>query len=277
MTTETHSPAQIQSPTGREAPPADTARGREGIPMSRLVAVEMQKMFDTRSGFWLVTGGGIVALIATIATIAFAPTYALDYEQFASAIGAPLSIVLPMLGVLGVTSEWSQRTGLSTFTMVPRRGRVIAAKAGAIMLIGIASIALALVIGALGNLLGSGIRGVPTVWNLSPSRIALIFIADAIGMLMGFMLGVLIRNSPGAIVGYFVYALVLPATFAALAAYQHWFSQAQGWVNFRFSSTKLYDGHLTATDWAHLGVSGLIWLVLPLAIGIRMVMRSEVK
>ena len=33
-----------------------------------------------------------------------------------------------MLGILAVTSEWGQRTGLTTFALVPERGRVVAAK-----------------------------------------------------------------------------------------------------------------------------------------------------
>ena len=37
-------------------------------------------------------------------------------------------ILLPVIGILAVTSEWSQRTALTTFTLVPRRARVIAAK-----------------------------------------------------------------------------------------------------------------------------------------------------
>lgn len=256
---------------------AATPAQRERIPSGRLVGVELQKMFDTRSGFWLIAGSGIAALVATIATISFAPHDSLGYGSFASAIGVPLSIVLPILAILSVTSEWSQRTGLSTFTMVPHRGRVIAAKLAATLLVGVASIALALGIGALGNLVGSTIVGVPVRWDIAASQVLLIFLADALGMLMGFMLGVLIRNSPGAIVGYFVYGLVLPAIFGALAAFQDWFANAQGWVDFQYSSTRLYDSGMTATDWAHLGVSGLIWLVIPLAIGLRLTLRSEVK
>ena len=38
-------------------------------------------------------------------------------------------IILPLIAILAVTSEWSQRTGLTTFTLVPHRGRIIAAKA----------------------------------------------------------------------------------------------------------------------------------------------------
>ena len=53
-----------------------TARGprrRTGIPLSRLIAVELRKMFDTRSGFWLMASIVITAVLATGAVILFAP------------------------------------------------------------------------------------------------------------------------------------------------------------------------------------------------------------
>jgi hypothetical protein len=34
---------------------------------------------------------------------------------------------------------------------------------------------------------------------------------------------------------------------------------------------------MTGADWAHFVVSGLLWLVLPLAIGLGRVLRAEVK
>ncbi|MBO9520088.1 MAG: ABC transporter permease [Nocardioidaceae bacterium] len=250
-------------------------RSTETIPTSRLIGVELQKMFNTRSGFWLLTGGALLSVVATIITVFADPD--LSYGSFAAAIGAPLSIVLPMAGILAVTSEWSQRTGLTTFTLVPHRGQVIGAKLAATLLVGVTSIAIAFSVGALGNVAGSALMGQDTVWDISVGNALTIFFADGLGMLMGFMLGVLIRNSPGAIVGYFVYALVLPAAFGALAAFQDWFERIQGWVDFQFASGQLYDGGLTATEWAHLAVSGLVWLVIPLAVGLRLVVRSEVK
>ena len=96
-------------------------------------------------------------------------------------------------------------------------------------------------------------------------------------MTIGFMLGVVIRNSPGAIVGYFVYSLLLPTVFAMLAAFQDWFRDLQPWVDFNFSQTRLYDETLTGQHWAQLGVSGLIWLVIPLTVGLVLLRRSEVK
>ena len=49
------------------------------------------------------------------------------------------------------------------------------------------------------------------------------------------------------------------------------------WLDFNWAQGELYDGHLTSTEWAQLGTSGLIWLVVPLIVGLVMVMRSEVK
>jgi len=45
-----------------------------------------------------------------------------------------------MIAILAVTSEWSQRSGLTTFTLVPSRGRVIGAKAIATIIVGIVSV-----------------------------------------------------------------------------------------------------------------------------------------
>jgi len=247
------------------------------IPMSRIVGIETTKMFDTRSGFWLMTSVGILAVLATGATLLFAPRAELTYDSFAAAIGVPMSVILPMIAVLAVTSEWTQRTGLTTFTLVPHRGRVITAKLISTLLVGVASMATAFAVGALGNLAGSAIAGVATVWDISMGHALLIVVANGLGMLMGFTLGVLIRNSPGAIVGYFVYALVLPAALGTLAAFQDWFRDLQGWVDFQFSSTRLYDGGLAGSDWAHLATSGLLWLVAPLTIGLWVLLRSEVK
>ena len=43
------------------------------------------------------------------------------------------------------------------------------------------------------------------------------------------------------------------------------------------AQSALFDGDLSAEQWANLGVAGTIWLVLPLAVGLWLLMRSEVK
>ena len=85
-------------------------------------------MFDTRSGFWLMASILITSVLATAAIIVFAPDDQQTYDNFAAAVGIPMTIILPIIGILAVTSEWSQRSGLTTFTLVPHRGRVLWAK-----------------------------------------------------------------------------------------------------------------------------------------------------
>jgi ABC-2 type transport system permease protein len=91
------------------------------------------------------------------------------------------------------------------------------------------------------------------------------------------MLGVLFRNSSAAIVAYFVYSFMLSAGFGLLADSQGWFRTAQPWVDFNYAQAALFNGSVSGVQWANIGVTALIWLVLPLGVGLRMLMRSEVK
>lgn len=256
---------------------ARESRAISSISLSRLMRVELRKMFDTRAGFWLLASVGILTVLSTGAVIAWAPDEAINLGTFSSAMGLPLAVLLPMIAILSVTSEYSQRTGLTTYTLVPWRGRVILAKLLVSVTIGVASMLVALGVGVLGNLLGAAIVGIDPVWDLSTSQFANIVLGQVLGMLIGFTLGVLIRNSPAAIVGYFVYSLVLPGALGTLAAFQEWFRDLQPWVDVNFAITRLFDQEMTAEYWAQLGVTTLVWLWIPLAIGLRAVLRAEVK
>ena len=259
------------------AAPGRTRTASARIPLTRLVGVELRKMFDTRSGFWLMASIVIASVLATAAIIVFAPDDQQTYDNFAAAIGAPMTIILPMIGILAVTSEWSQRSGLTTFTLVPHRGRVLLSKFLAAVGVGIVAMFIALVIGALGTLVGSLITGLDPVWNATVGEFALIVLGSVLGMLFGFMLGVLIRNSAGAIVAYFVYTLVLPPLLGLLAMNQKWFADLQPWVDYNNAQTVLFNGSVTTEQWQQLAVSGTIWFLVPLAIGLFIVRRSEVK
>ncbi|HET7822985.1 MAG TPA: ABC transporter permease [Ornithinibacter sp.] len=259
------------------AAPGRTRTASARIPLTRLVGVELRKMFDTRSGFWLMASILITSVLATAAIIVFAPDDQQTYDNFAAAVGIPMTIILPIIGLLAVTSEWSQRSGLTTFTLVPHRGRVLWAKFIAAVGVGVVAMFVALVVGALGTLVGSLVTGLDPVWNVSVTEFALIVLGSVLGMLFGFMLGVLIRNSAGAIVAYFVYSLVLPPLVQLLAANAKWFADVQPWVDYADARNVLFNGSVTSEQWQHLAVSGTIWFLLPLAVGLFIVRRSEVK
>ena len=262
----------------RSRTPAPSGATYEPIPMRTIMGVELRKMFDTRSGFWLMASIVILAVIATGAVILFAPADEQTYDSFAGAIGIPMTIVLPIIAALSITSEWSQRTGLTTFTMVPSRSRVVLAKLLDTVLVGIASILVALAVGALGNVVGSQLAGVPTTWDMTVTDVLYILAGNGLGLLMGFTLGVLFRNSAAAIVGYFVYAMVLPTLSALLAGAQDWYADAQPLGGLPVEPDRPVRRRVHGpTDWAQLAVTGTVWLLLPLAFGLWRVLRSEVK
>ena len=247
------------------------------VPLSRVINVELRKMFDTRSGFWLMASIVITALLTTIGTIAFAPDADLTYYTFAKAIGFPMTVVLPIIAILSITGEWSQRSGLTTFTLVPHRNRVIAAKAVSSVAVAIASMLFAFVIGAIGNLVGTAIAGTDTVWDVSLAEGVNIVLGSLLCLLTGTMLGMLIRSSAAALVAYFVYSLLLPTVSGILASSQEWFRDLQPWVDLNYAQAALFEGTLTGEQWANVAVTASTWLVLPAILGLRLVMKSEVK
>ena len=268
--------ATVISPDTIEAAPA--RRIVRPIPTTRLVTIELRKMFDTRSGFWLLVSIGVLSVVATGAVLLFAPDSEIAYENFAAAIGFPMSVILPMIAILGVTSEWSQRSGLTTFTLVPSRGRIIWAKAFATFVVGVVSMAVAFAVGAVGNLLGSTVMGLDAVWDVSLAAAAQIVLGNLVGMAIGFTLGVVLRNSAAAIVGYFVVSLVLPGILALLAQVRSWFADLQPWIDWNYTQVALFENDTdTAREWAMLASTTGIWIALPLVIGLLFLRRSEVK
>ena len=270
--------------TATIVPPATTTkaapvrRAARPIPTTRLVKVELRKMFNTRSGFWMLVSIGVLSVIATGAVIIFAPDSAVTYETLATATGLPMSVILPMIAILAVTSEWSQRSGLTTFTLVPSRGRVIGAKAIATLLVGLGSVAVAFAVGALGNVAGSALAGVETVWDISLSTAAQMVLGNLVGMAIGFTLGVVLRNSAAAIVGYFVVSLVMPGILVLLAQVRSWFEDLQAWIDWNETQVALFEGATnTGEEWAMLGSTTMIWIVIPLVVGLLSLRRSEVK
>jgi ABC-2 type transport system permease protein len=271
MTTTTVPPAT----TTEAAPVRRTARP---IPTTRLVKAELRKMFNTRSGFWMLLSICVLTVIAAGSVLIFAPDSDVTYESFTRASGFPMSVILPMIAILAVTSEWSQRSGLTTFTLVPSRGRVIGAKAIATLLVGLGSVALAFAVGALSNVAGSALAGVDTVWDISLTMAPQMVLFNLIGMTIGFTLGVVLRNSAAAIVGYFVVSLVMPGILVLLAQLRPWFADLQPWIDWNETQVALLEGAMdTGKEWAMLGSTTMIWIVIPLAVGLLSLRRSEVK
>ena len=64
--------------------------------------------------------------------------------------------------------------------------------------------------------------------------------------------------------------------FATLE-YVDWFKDLRPWIDFANAQNPIIEADVTGKEWAQLAVSGFIWLVLPLVIGVWRVLRAEVK
>jgi ABC-2 type transport system permease protein len=96
-------------------------------------------------------------------------------------------------------------------------------------------------------------------------------------MLGGFALACLLLNTPAAIVVFFAYKWVLPVLFFWGSSLMNWFDRLSPWLNFQAAQGPLYEMPLSGKEWGQLLVSGFVWLVVPLAIGLWRIRRAEVK
>lgn len=249
------------------------------VPMTRLTRVEVRKAVDTRAGRWLMIAIlGLVLVVEVIyAFVADEGTKGL--QDFLGIAGGALGYFLPILIIMLVTSEASQRNGLVTFTLEPRRSRVVVAKFLAGLALGLGVMMLAVVLAVAGTLLGAATGGTPE-WSIDGKLVFNGFLlANLIGIFIGFAISMLLMNTPGAIVAYFAYSLILPIAVGMLGALSDWFNDLAPWIELNTAQSPLFSGDYTPTgeEWAQLVTSGFIWLVVPLALGVWRLMRIEFK
>lgn len=249
--------------------------GTAPIPFARLVAVELRKLVDTRAGRWLLIIMGALILLGSVILAWALRNQSVGFFDFTSVTGGVTGLLLPVLAILSVTTEWSQRTNMVTFTLEPRRARVVGAKLVASVVTAVASIVVALVIGALASALAS-LLGAQVDWDPNVTGLLGFTIVQVIGLLVGFAIGALLLNTPAAIVVFVAYSFVVPTVLLAAAALLDWFRDIEPWLNFTTAQAPLFEG-FDGVEWGHLAVSGLIWFVLPLGLGILRILRAEIK
>jgi ABC-2 type transport system permease protein len=248
------------------------------VPFSRLVQVELRKMFDTRAGRWLLISIAASTTLVLIIQlwVVLAQDLTVTFNDFAGGANIPMNILLPVLGVMSVTSEWSQRTAMVTFTLEPSRSRFLAAKFVSTLIVALAAVVLGLILTIVANGLYAGLADNAVTWELGPFRIFCYFLLYLFGMATGFAFGGLFLNTAAAIVIYFVYSFILPGLFE-LGTLMDWFKDIRPWIDFAAAQNPIIDADVSGEEWAQLATSGLVWLVLPLMIGTWRVLRAEVK
>jgi ABC-2 type transport system permease protein len=242
------------------------------IGLLRLTSVEVRKLADTRAGVWLLIVIALAAAGTTAVSLGFGDGDDLTFQGLFAFALVPSGLLLPVLGILSMTGEWSQRTAVTTFTLVPARGRVIAAKLAAGGLIAVAVTLATAVIAALAALIAQA-TGSDGSWHLSAAVAGEAVLMEVLAVLMGLGFGALLLNSSLAIVAYFV----VPTVWSILAASIKSLHAVASWLDFQQASGPLVAPGMTGGEWARLGVATALWVVLPLVVGTLRVMRREVS
>ena len=265
----------------------DTAR--PAVPFSRLFKVELRKMFDTRSGFWLMISTGILialTFLICLLVVGLDEGTEIKASDFSQIMSIPLSLLLPVFAIVTITAEWGQRSHLSLFTLEPRRSRIILAKLASVLVLAVATIVLAIILGAIGNVLGASIGGYDATWNLGVSDVLWAVGLQLAFFLMAFTLSMVLLSSAGAIVVFYIFALLLPImVYPPLYFNFGWAQDFIPWIDFNYAASPLstgtdFDGNVVdvaAIDYIRFIFALVLWVVVPGVAGLRRVLRTEVK
>lgn len=178
---------------------------------------EWLKLWTTRTT-WVMLGIGLLGealfagLYTGLASVAEIEGPAADpegLETIASGVGLLLVLML-VLGVLTITTEFRHGTSSSTFLASPRRYPALLAKLGAALLIGLlAGLAYVVVNGGLAApLLADRGGDLPATGDLA-SVYAGVVVSYAILAAFGFGVGAIVRNQVGAIIAAIAFFFVL--------------------------------------------------------------------
>lgn len=244
-----------------------------GVPFGRVLHVELRKMVDTRAGLWMLIVMGAISVVVVTAVLIWGDDSDFTLESFLQLNALVLVLLLPIVGIMAATSEWSQRTGLVTFTLEPRRGRVVVAKVLAAVLLGLGLIAVAFLASAAAQLVAVAVHGVDGGWSLSWGVGLGLVLALTIFVLQGVAFGFAVLNTAVAIVA----SLVLPTVWSIASGLISWLEKAGAWLDLNRVTDPLTTGAMHGEDWAHLATSAAVWIGVPMAVGVWRVLTREVK
>ncbi|WP_322921507.1 hypothetical protein [Nocardioides renjunii] len=242
--------------------------GRPGVPFGRTLHAELRKMVDTRAGLWMVVVMAAVAAIVLVAFVIWGPAEDASFNGLLELATLPLAMLLPVLGIMAATAEWTQRTGLVTFTLEPHRGRVVLAKALAALLLAVVVLAVAVAASALANVVGGNGE-----WDLTAAAGGGLVLALLLYVVQGVAFGLLFLNTPVAIVS----VLVLPTVWAIATQVVSALEEVGAWLDMDRVTRPLFAGEMGSQDWAQLSTATAVWVLLPLAVGTYRVLHREVK
>jgi ABC-2 type transport system permease protein len=239
--------------------------------LRRLVQVELRKTTDTRSGRWLLAALIVVSVGGVVLLLAFGKSDNQSFADFLFTAQLPMGLLLPVLGILTMTSEWSQRTALTTFALVPDRRRVLKAKLLGLIALALTLVAASVATAAVATVIAGASGG--GQWGDVALAIGRVALFEGLAVFIGAAFGLVLLNAPGALVAFFL----LPSVLTALVSLIKPLRQPVTWLDLVTNITHLLGDELTAGVWGRIVVSVVVWGVIPLAVGTLRVQRRDIS
>jgi len=243
----------------------------------RIVRAEMRKLTSTKMPLAFLTVFIVIGAVTAVA-VAFGTdmdgsktfiSTALD-QQSLMAFAANSVVIAALFGTIAVAREYGHGTVVLTFLATPRRSRAVLAQLAAIFVAGCAL-----------GLVGAGVSAGSVAIGLAATDysfmvpagdlvrvLAASTLAGGAGAVLGGGLGVLVRNTGGAVTGTILMLIILPPLAVQMA------SETASWV-----PNTLADA-LSGTD-PSVGVGAAVaalaaWAFGPAVAGLGVVLRRDV-
>lgn len=231
-----------------------------------LLMVETRKAVDTRGSRILLLISSVLALLLVGVGILFGGSTTLGQAVGGSA--ASFALFLPLIGLMLVTQEWTQRTAFSTFSAVPQRQRVLLAKAVAALLLVAAITMLAVLVAVLIAALRGWVTGSVLPADDLASAVRSVLAAGLCSTVLGVAIGALTLSTTVSVLLFILVPFTLDVALSfAPALWAEGLSAAtfSGWLggDQSFSMAAL--------------ISLLVWYLLPCFAGTLRFVRSDVN
>ncbi|WP_410789073.1 ABC transporter permease [Kribbella sp. C-35] len=266
--------------TVTDVAPATTAKHRSEVATSlppargqsflKLVTIELRKSVNTRSGRVLIAAIVVLAIAALTWQMTHLPKGAAGFDGFLGAASTGAMLLLPVIGIMAMTSEWTQRTALTTFTLSPRRVRVQLAKFVSAVVLSVVVMTVVVALALASTALAGGITDHAASYAGLGGQLAGAYLTVALNVVMGAAFGAVIPQTAVALLAFFIaptaWALAGPALFKDNA----------NWLDVFGALGRIAERDLHGMVPETL-VSVGVWIVLPTVLGLWASSRREVK
>ena len=246
------------------------------LSFSRVLAYEFRKSVSTRASRWTLAA----AIAGTIATAAilylsllltdFDTTQHFTWIQLANSTTdsfmgiAQISMILfSLFLILMVTTDWTNRSIMTTYTLTPRRGWVLSAQLIVALTYALALWVLCLGLGTLVAGLLSPLENVNISWSVTAWDVFGPLLSNLGLAISAFLLGIAVMNGSAAIIMW----MMVPAFLNTLLNFNGVISDIAQWLNLKVALNAAVADPGAAVSWGRTATSVVLWLGVPAVIG----------